>query len=81
MCVYFKYCVQSPRMSLMRSLVPLRTSVCLQKQDEICAICLQSVEPGEEQATIRRCGHLYHRACIERWLDQHDRCPKCRRIV
>ncbi|XP_062233890.1 E3 ubiquitin-protein ligase RMA1-like [Phragmites australis] len=42
-----------------------------------CSICLEPV--------VTRCGHLYCRPCMYRWLDskQHDvgRCPVCKAAV
>ncbi|KAE8671213.1 Detected protein of unknown function [Hibiscus syriacus] len=45
-----------------------------------CAICLECVEGGEEIRELGNCSHLYHRACIDGWIDQgHETCPLCGR--
>ena len=43
-----------------------------------CVICLE--ELGEESAirTLEACGHRFHAACVDRWLEQDVRCPVCR---
>ena len=43
-----------------------------------CRVCLVRFEP---EALVNRlpCGHLFHRACLETWLDyDHATCPLCR---
>ncbi|XP_011008959.1 PREDICTED: E3 ubiquitin-protein ligase RNF126-like [Populus euphratica] len=43
-----------------------------------CAVCLDDVEEGEEIRELR-CGHIFHRACLYRWLDfRPSTCPLCR---
>ncbi|KAE8715245.1 protein RIC1-like protein isoform X1 [Hibiscus syriacus] len=36
-------------------------------------------EKGEEIRWLRNCRHVFHRACLDRWMD-HDQitCPLCR---
>ncbi|KAG8057131.1 hypothetical protein GUJ93_ZPchr0002g24609 [Zizania palustris] len=43
-----------------------------------CRVCLVRFEP---EVVVNRlpCGHLFHRACLETWLDyDHATCPLCR---
>jgi hypothetical protein len=44
-----------------------------------CAVCLEAVEEDTKGSKLR-CGHVFHRECIEGWLGQPkcDRCPCCR---
>ncbi|GAV79472.1 zf-RING_2 domain-containing protein [Cephalotus follicularis] len=46
---------------------------------ESCAVCLYEFEGGEEIRWLRNCKHIFHRACLDRWMD-HDQttCPLCR---
>ncbi|KAG8477443.1 hypothetical protein CXB51_030870 [Gossypium anomalum] len=46
---------------------------------ESCAVCLYEFEGGEEIRWLRNCRHVFHRACLDRWMD-HDQktCPLCR---
>ncbi|XVF80107.1 hypothetical protein PTKIN_Ptkin15bG0043900 [Pterospermum kingtungense] len=46
---------------------------------ERCAVCLYEFEGGEEIRWLRNCKHVFHRACLDRWMD-HDQqtCPLCR---
>ncbi|CAL9043057.1 unnamed protein product [Musa banksii] len=46
-----------------------------------CRVCLARFEP---ESVVNRlpCGHLFHKACLETWLDhRHATCPLCRTHV
>lgn len=47
-----------------------------------CAVCLSKLEEWEEMRELR-CGHLYHKACLDGWFGAHYRatCPLCRSPV
>ena len=42
-----------------------------------CSVCICAFEEGE---VLRRlpCQHVYHQACIDAWMLQHNTCPNCR---
>lgn len=46
---------------------------------ESCAVCLYEFEGEDEIRWLRNCRHIFHRACLDRWMD-HDQktCPLCR---
>ncbi|KAJ7962430.1 E3 ubiquitin-protein ligase RHA1B [Quillaja saponaria] len=46
---------------------------------ESCAVCLYEFEGGEEIRWLTNCKHIFHRDCLDRWMD-HDQktCPLCR---
>ncbi|GMI69537.1 hypothetical protein HRI_000623000 [Hibiscus trionum] len=45
-----------------------------------CAICLECIEGSEEIRELGNCNHMYHRECIDGWVDQgHETCPLCGR--
>ncbi|WOK92028.1 hypothetical protein Cni_G00719 [Canna indica] len=46
-----------------------------------CRVCLSRFEP-ESVVSRLPCGHLFHKACLEKWLDYHHAtCPLCRTHV
>lgn len=50
---------------------------------DICSICLDSLDVGERG--LLRCGHEFHKECVERWLSAKETgqkvCPECRAPV
>ncbi|MCJ1364800.1 hypothetical protein MMC16_003917 [Acarospora aff. strigata] len=46
---------------------------------ERCLVCLCDYELKEEVRQLSKCGHLYHRECIDEWLTTgRNSCPLCR---
>jgi len=47
---------------------------------EKCAICLECFQVGEK---VRRlpCSHVYHQACVDRWLRSNASCPVCKHAI
>nr|CAG4717745.1 unnamed protein product [Naegleria fowleri] len=46
---------------------------------DMCVTCMCDFEEGEELKWIPRCGHIFHRSCIDSWLEsQSTVCPICR---
>ncbi len=41
-----------------------------------CTICFLSVESDFQH--VLRCGHIFHRACVGRWIEERGTCPNCR---
>lgn len=67
----FKYDVND---SKLRELPDLKSSH--KNEDPSCCICLGEYEQGEDLCQLR-CGHLYHKECIDSWCENHIRCPLC----
>ena len=42
-----------------------------------CIICYYDFK--EEDTVLLRCGHFFHRNCINQWLNYRDTCPICRK--
>ncbi|KAL6009670.1 hypothetical protein ACLOJK_000099 [Asimina triloba] len=43
-----------------------------------CVVCMCKIEEGEEVREIS-CDHLFHRACLDKWLGyRNPTCPLCR---
>jgi len=45
---------------------------------ESCAICTEDHKPGEQVRILSPCHHIFHDACIGRWLSTSTICPVCR---
>ncbi len=54
-------------------------TVCNCKRPEHdCSVCLTRFEP-ESEINCLPCGHLFHKACLEKWLNYwNSTCPLCR---
>ena len=51
--------------------------------EDTCAVCLNQLRMQDEVRELMNCYHVFHRECIDKWLDHdHDNhnptCPLCR---
>ncbi|KAL3635595.1 Homeobox protein B-H1 [Castilleja foliolosa] len=70
--------------ALIRELLPVvRFSDLAEEEDlelpEGCAVCLYEFAGEDEIRRLANCRHIFHRSCLDRWMD-HDQktCPLCR---
>lgn len=48
----------------------------------ICSVCLTGMSGGSAEGVRRLpCGHEFHKACVDRWLQCRSTCPLCCREV
>ncbi|XP_050218626.1 E3 ubiquitin-protein ligase ATL4 [Mercurialis annua] len=54
---------------------------------DTCAVCLGKLNEHDQVRELRNCCHVFHRECIDRWVDHdqdhdhddnHKTCPLCR---
>ncbi|KAK8955901.1 RING-H2 finger protein ATL56 [Platanthera guangdongensis] len=43
-----------------------------------CAVCLEELREGELCRALPGCNHVFHRPCVDRWLERSEMCPICR---
>jgi RING-H2 zinc finger protein RHA1 len=44
-----------------------------------CAVCLSGIGGRDEVRRLSNCRHVFHRACLDRWMEHDQRtCPLCR---
>lgn len=43
-----------------------------------CSICLEDHDSKREVLKIKGCGHLFHKSCLQGWLNVNRNCPICR---
>ncbi|XP_066354370.1 RING-H2 finger protein ATL56-like [Miscanthus floridulus] len=48
---------------------------------ESCVICVTPYEAGEACSVLPACKHLFHKACVAKWLRVKCTCPLCRAAV
>ncbi len=50
--------------------------------DMECSVCLNCVERSHEMRELCNCYHVFHRECLDRWVDEgHVTCPLCRTML
>ncbi|KAL7609209.1 brassinosteroid-responsive RING protein 1 [Lactuca sativa] len=64
---------------LIREILPVVKFSELVDPPESCAVCLYEFDDGDEIRQLSNCRHVFHRCCLDRWMD-HDQktCPLCR---
>lgn len=45
---------------------------------EICSICHEELE---SETTETKCSHIYHKNCLDTWLENRNSCPLCRIVL
>ncbi|XP_009625200.1 brassinosteroid-responsive RING protein 1 [Nicotiana tomentosiformis] len=65
--------------TLIRELLPVVKFSELVEPPESCAVCLYEFDGDDEIRRLTNCRHIFHRSCLDRWMD-HDQktCPLCR---
>ncbi|MFS7941885.1 putative transcription factor C2H2 family [Helianthus anomalus] len=71
--------VRSASALLIREMLPVVKYSELVDPPESCAVCLYEFDAGDEIRRLTNCRHVFHRSCVDRWMD-HDQktCPLCR---
>ncbi|KAG2297989.1 hypothetical protein Bca52824_034462 [Brassica carinata] len=51
---------------------------CKREADSECSVCLSTFEEDSDVNRLK-CGHLFHKTCLEKWIDfRNVTCPLCR---
>jgi hypothetical protein len=67
----------APSAAQIESATEIRQSA--QTNDNVrCSICQDSFGEGQAIRSIRKCGHEFHRECIDIWFQRNVHCPMCR---
>ena len=45
-----------------------------------CSICLNPVRKTRGTSELR-CGHKFHKKCIDEWKNRTPTCPECRKVI
>ncbi|KAL5058556.1 hypothetical protein RYX36_030160 [Vicia faba] len=64
---------------LIRQFLPVVSYRDLDLPAVACAVCLDEFTEEEEIRCMTNCKHIFHKTCVDRWID-HDQktCPLCR---
>lgn len=51
-------------------------------QIDVCTICLESIDKfNSSRRKKMSCNHVFHKCCIQKWLQKNNTCPNCREYV
>lgn len=50
-------------------------------EEKECSICLNEICQDDSIRQLGRCGHAFHRSCIDLWLLRSPHCPLCKQNV
>ncbi|CAN8326619.1 unnamed protein product [Cochlearia groenlandica] len=45
---------------------------------DCCVVCIDGFRQGQWCRRLPRCGHVFHRKCVDLWLIKVSTCPICR---
>ena len=51
--------------------------LCDELPDDSCSICLEDFKTGDNIKKLN-CTHIFHKECLEPWLNNNSNCPMCR---
>jgi len=43
-----------------------------------CSICLDYYMDNDKIRVLSKCKHIYHKNCIDKWVQKNNTCPICR---
>ena len=46
-----------------------------------CLICQEDINFCHQEISVLNCGHLFHKKCLQQWLDTNSTCPECKYAV
>lgn len=48
-----------------------------------CSVCFEELGNNEKLVSVTKCGHLFHKDCVEAWIDKSlvSTCPQCRYVL
>ena len=44
----------------------------------LCLLCYENIDLCHEEISLLKCGHLFHKKCLRKWLDIFSTCPECK---
>lgn len=51
------------------------------KGSETCSVCMDIFKYGDKVKELKNCKHAFHSKCIDKWLENENKCPICKQGV
>lgn len=68
----------APLFRLIKCPTSKNSTLSIRLLDETCSICLDDTHEEDEEGKRMKCGHWFHKDCINHWIDVKNNCPVCR---
>ncbi|KAI3439772.1 RING-type domain-containing protein [Psidium guajava] len=53
-----------------------------QCREKMCPVCLTGIEGRDKVRELLNCSHVFHRECLDRWVEENQvTCPLCRCLL
>lgn len=72
---------EGSKLTTLRDINKASTVELAKKIKDTCSICLENYKPISILRTLLSCNHSFHIDCIDSWLSEHEKCPKCRKDI
>ncbi|CAI9093341.1 OLC1v1028821C1 [Oldenlandia corymbosa var. corymbosa] len=54
----------------------------VRSENTCCSVCFEAIGTGDEVRELSRCDHVFHRECLDTWIDSgRITCPLCRSML
>ncbi|XWS50193.1 hypothetical protein CRYUN_Cryun12cG0068100 [Craigia yunnanensis] len=51
----------------------------VKNNNTVCTVCLDSMEKSDEMRELCKCSHVFHKECLDTWVNEGQvTCPLCR---
>ena len=51
------------------------------QENSICPICWENFPNVSRVTYFPTCNHIFHSGCLKKWIQNHNTCPTCRRVI
>jgi hypothetical protein len=59
---------------IFNTIINIKTS-----EQDTCSICLNNFNTNA--SFLNKCHHIFHKSCLEEWLNYNNTCPLCRTFI
>ncbi|XP_047312915.1 uncharacterized protein LOC124916229 [Impatiens glandulifera] len=79
MC-YFSFCARL-EYDINKIMDENKSMATYREEKDMCTICLENYNAGDEINSMQHCPHQFHYGCIKNWMKINNSCPLCREPI